>query len=88
MDYEVTTYRNADPIAHVDQFANGDKQAKRGGKEVCLAGEPAGDWWWHINDGHLDVGPFASEEAAFADALDTLARFGAVSVAYKGRKAA
>jgi len=67
--YQVTTYRNADPITDIESFVNGAKQAMRGGRTVCLSDRPADDWWFGLDDSHLDVGPFASERAARREAV-------------------
>jgi len=74
--HNITTYQNAEPIRDIDPFANGSRQARRGDKPVCLSNEPAGDWWWHLDDGHLDVGPFISEYAALTDCLESISRAG------------
>lgn len=71
----ISTYQNSDPITDIGEFANGSKQAKRGAVEVCLSNEPAGDWWWHLDDGCLDVGPFISEQAALIDCAASLGEF-------------
>jgi hypothetical protein len=92
MSVNITTYQNNEPITDIGEFANGDKQAKRGDKTVCLYessyfeklggktifrdslyGYPdKKNWWWHLDDGHLDVGPFYSEEQARIDCLESL----------------
>jgi hypothetical protein len=41
-------------------------------KEVCRVDHPAGDWWYALNDGLLDVGPFISETAAVEAAVNSL----------------
>jgi hypothetical protein len=76
MRYKISTYQNFEPITDIGEFANGSKQAKRGNKPVCLynwyRSEDNWSWWWHLDDGHLDVGPFLSEEMARIDCLETL----------------
>lgn len=41
-------------------------------KAVGVVDQPAGNWWYALNDGLLDVGPFISEEAAVEAALRSL----------------
>jgi hypothetical protein len=77
--YEVVTYRCADPITDIEIFANGAKQALRGLQQVCLSDHPNGDWWYSLNDGCLDVGPFISEQAARDDAIEGTADYAAIN---------
>lgn len=71
-DYKISTYQNSDPITDIGEFADGSKQAKRGDKTICLSHYPDSDWYWHLDDGYLDVGPFESEDEAKIDCLGTL----------------
>jgi hypothetical protein len=41
-------------------------------KAVCIVDQPQGDWWYALNDGLLDVGPFASEQTALDAAVKSL----------------
>jgi hypothetical protein len=37
-------------------------------QEISREEHPAGHWYWSLDDGNLDAGPFISREAAIADA--------------------
>ena len=62
MEYVIDTYWTPDP-----------------GKETAPPGNPfvkdfvspksRAGWYWHLNDGLLDVGPFATEQEAYDDAV-------------------
>jgi hypothetical protein len=41
-------------------------------KAVCILKGQEGEWWYSINDGLLDVGPFASREAAIEWAMNSI----------------
>src|SRR4051812_26640900 len=41
-------------------------------KEVAAPPEPAGDWYWGLDDGNLDMGPYIDERAAFEAAMKSL----------------
>lgn len=59
VDYEITVYRSVDPV----------KEGLR--NAVCDDG-PGGEWWWALNDGLADVGPYPSENAALQAACRAL----------------
>ena len=41
--------------------------------EFCEAENPAGDWYWNLDDGLLPVGPYLTEEGARSAALKAIA---------------
>jgi hypothetical protein len=84
-EYVITTYRDGGEITFLEvdidknetSMREGENSTKSGtylrdGKEICLSDHPAGDWYFHLNDGRLDVGPFISREAAIADARESI----------------
>jgi hypothetical protein len=73
-EYNTTTYQCAEPVWFTEKGSS-----LRGEQATSLSDEPAGDWWWHLDDGCLHVGPFDSESAALADCLESPALYRSVN---------
>jgi hypothetical protein len=81
-NFETTTYRNATKLVRFDEWMDGHGCYRRGEKteiyvprelqEIVDRGGSAGDWYFALNDGHIDVGVFTSEDAALADAKKSI----------------
>ncbi|SFP94855.1 hypothetical protein SAMN05216330_112143 [Bradyrhizobium sp. Ghvi] len=77
-NYVITTYQCSAAVKKDEVKINDvtfECWRRADGIEVCLVDHPAGDWWYSLNDGCLDVGPFASEAAAVEEATQSLEHY-------------
>jgi hypothetical protein len=72
--FEITPYRHGGKLVADDEYL-GKPMYTRDGKHICGSKKPEGDWYYALNDGHLDVGPFISREAAIADATRSIEHY-------------
>jgi hypothetical protein len=83
-DVEVTTYRDGTSVHFKSRADTGEPMFSdtsdpnewghyyRGDTKICESKRREGAWYWHLDDGHKDVGPFISEDAALADAEEKI----------------
>jgi hypothetical protein len=67
--YVIATYRCSDPITKIDHWHDGTGACCRGETQIYTPiMPPQGEWYYCLNDGCIDVGPFVDRDTAIAHA--------------------